>query len=852
MAVHAAAQQRNQGGRRAPFGAGSRPAARAAGPPTHPVPPRRAPHDGLRQDLSGVPARAGSAPSDRTGIPAALRARMEHALGADFSDVRVRTDSARAAGLGAHAFTRGSAIDVAPGHWAPRTRVGQELLGHELAHVLQQRAGRVASTARLAAARLNDDPALEREADALGARAALAGSPPATAARTPLGPLAAAYGDVIQRQPRRAGGSPADRVIHEMDTPPGAGNYRQAFRILSGLTLARLMSTLTDVEGRGRLDELIANAAEARAPLNQTRLVTAMQVVRQSHGAAMDLRAAEATIAASALPASDKSAMNAYLVPLRPPVPTTSAADQRAAIPPGGPAAIPDAGLATELGYELDPSSRPAPAAAGAPPPARTPWDGRTGAPTEVAARAQMQAQMFTAFDAYLTAFRPRVLAVLTRTQPSVDFTAAPAAAGAAAGAPPPTGVVDIANQARGELERRYAASMDAATATPAQLTARAPMQGSGAGQNIFDPYREADRTALTGSANLANGVAWWLFDNDAPGAAAPAGSRTFATQIKAAHNYSTQDPGAEQFRWSVANAYAAASTLAPNNRRQLIDYRLTGWNEAGPTGFTLLSSFEPGADRNRSELVQRWAIFKSAMHESLHLRAHPRFVAADQGRGTMHEGFVEMFAFATLNTDVLPRARAGSIETLRRTVEGAQSPATPDPTIITDSRTPTQYVAHRQQAERIRDGGTPPGGAAHVGVGEAAVRAAFFEGHVEYLGLAPAGAQLTTLPAAGATALVRIPGGITGLADLARRSGVPRATIVADNPGITSPLPASAVLTGCREHWAVAGETRANVAAQNGVSEADLVRANPDVPLDAVNAWPALTAGQKILIPVH
>ncbi len=61
-----------------------------------------------------------------------------------------------------------------------------------------------------------------------------------------------------------------------------------------------------------------------------------------------------------------------------------------------------------------------------------------------------------------------------------------------------------------------------------------------------------------------------------------------------------------------------------------------------------------------------------------------------------------------------------------------------------------------------------------------------------------------------------------------------------------------NAVLAGCREHWVVAGETRAKIAAQNGVAEADLVRANPDIPMDVVNEWPALAAGQKILIPVH
>ena len=47
--------------------------------------------------------------------------------------------------------------------------------------------------------------------------------------------------------------------------------------------------------------------------------------------------------------------------------------------------------------------------------------------------------------------------------------------------------------------------------------------------------------------------------------------------------------------------------------------------------------------------------------------------------------------------------------------------------------------------------------------------------------------------------------------------------------------------------------EQRRHIAAQHGVSEADLVRANPGIPINkATNAWHTLTIGQKILIPKH
>lgn len=814
-------------------------------------------------------------PCDPTGMPGRLRAKMESALAADFSEVRIRKASKRALELRARAFTQGNEIHMAPGHWAPETAQGQELLGHELGHVLQQRSGRVTATAQFVAMGLNDDPALEREAAALGARVAHAEDGHANVASQARSlPLAARLSGAahqnskgpIQRTPFGPPGGIHDLLLDEFSRDTGTPRDRASahdaaytswlsVRRLDRLTIEELLATLTSLEASGQLNTLISNSSVVSSPRYE-RVMTAMQVVRRSRGAGANPQTALATVATSGLPAAEQLAMTHYVR-----VPTTHGADQRAAIAPGGAAAIPDADLTREIGYELDPSSRPAPVLppvpvgppgapkpAPPPPPARIPWDGTTGSPTEAAARATMQAELFQAYDAYLNNKLAETQARLI--QPRVAFTAPAAPAGAA---PPPTGVVDIANQARAVLETRYGTSMDATATTPAQLSDRAVRQASGPGQNIFDASSEADRSTMTNSPDLAPGVAWWLFQNDVPGAAGAAGTRRFATEILAAHHYSTQDAGATQFRWQVANAYAAASTLAPNNRRRLIDYRMTGWSERGESGITLQSSFDPGANRNRAELVQRWTIFQTATHESLHLREHPAFRTARQGRGTLQEGFVEMFTIATLNTDVLPRARAGSVEPLRRTVEGALSPANPDATIITNRVTPTQYVEHRAQAERIRDGGTPAGGAPHTGIGEAAVRAAFFQGHVEYLGLAPAGSQLAGLPAAGAAWPTRIPGGIAGLDDLARRTGVPRSTIERDNPGITDALPPTAMLAGCREHWVVAGETRANIAMQNGVAEAELVRANPDIPLDAAtSAWSGLTVGQKILIPVH
>ncbi|HEU4511087.1 MAG TPA: DUF4157 domain-containing protein [Pyrinomonadaceae bacterium] len=69
------------------------------------------------------------------------KTRLQSAFGADFSDVRVHTDGTAqqlADGLNAHAFTIGSDIAFGPGEYRPGTVVGDALIAHELAHVVQQ------------------------------------------------------------------------------------------------------------------------------------------------------------------------------------------------------------------------------------------------------------------------------------------------------------------------------------------------------------------------------------------------------------------------------------------------------------------------------------------------------------------------------------------------------------------------------------------------------------------------------------------------------------------------------------------------------------------------------------------
>ncbi|MBL9105360.1 MAG: DUF4157 domain-containing protein [Myxococcales bacterium] len=95
-----------------------------------------------------------------TGLPGDLQSALEARGGVSLAGVRVHHDSPEPARHGALAFTRGGDIHLG---------VGQARhLEHEAWHAVQQAQGRVPATGAIHGQALNDDPALEREADGGG------------------------------------------------------------------------------------------------------------------------------------------------------------------------------------------------------------------------------------------------------------------------------------------------------------------------------------------------------------------------------------------------------------------------------------------------------------------------------------------------------------------------------------------------------------------------------------------------------------------------------------------------------------------------------------------------------------
>lgn len=102
--------------------------------------------------------------SNNTGLPDQLKNGIESLSGMSMDHVKVHYHSEKPAQLNAHAYAQGSEIHIGPGQ--------QQHLPHEAWHVVQQAQGRVKPTMQMKeAVPVNDDVALEAEADLMGKRA---------------------------------------------------------------------------------------------------------------------------------------------------------------------------------------------------------------------------------------------------------------------------------------------------------------------------------------------------------------------------------------------------------------------------------------------------------------------------------------------------------------------------------------------------------------------------------------------------------------------------------------------------------------------------------------------------------
>ncbi|MFV0402292.1 MAG: DUF4157 domain-containing protein [Oscillospiraceae bacterium] len=140
-------------------------------------------------------ARQGGTLSDWIGgkksleLPGGVRGKMEGAFGADLGGLKL-FESPEVGKRGFNALSQGNQIGFDRGAFSPSTRQGQELLGHELSHVVSQAKGQAPRAAGRAAVQ---EPSFEARADAEGTRAArgdVLGGPQTTTISTFSTPVA--------------------------------------------------------------------------------------------------------------------------------------------------------------------------------------------------------------------------------------------------------------------------------------------------------------------------------------------------------------------------------------------------------------------------------------------------------------------------------------------------------------------------------------------------------------------------------------------------------------------------------------------------------------------------------------
>ena len=144
-----------------------------------------------KADIANNAAQRAEAPRpNNTGMPDNLKAGIESLSGFSMDDVRVHYNSSKPATVQALAYTQGTDIHVAPGQ--------EKHLPHEAWHVAQQMAGRVSPTTNINGMPVNDNAALEHEADVMGEMAVQKKMVSKTAQRVVLNKIIQRNGDPLK------------------------------------------------------------------------------------------------------------------------------------------------------------------------------------------------------------------------------------------------------------------------------------------------------------------------------------------------------------------------------------------------------------------------------------------------------------------------------------------------------------------------------------------------------------------------------------------------------------------------------------------------------------------------------
>jgi LysM repeat protein len=277
------------------------------------------------------------------------------------------------------------------------------------------------------------------------------------------------------------------------------------------------------------------------------------------------------------------------------------------------------------------------------------------------------------------------------------------------------------------------------------------------------------------------------------------------------------------------------------------IDDAIHSWPAEAGTATVFI---QPFADPKADMRTIRWDLFTTLLHEMMHKVAHPNFERTAQAIGGtaqkyMTEGFADLMRHDLWDGPGGLAARIASKAgaALRKRVEGGTFPY--DASKVDYHPDYTEVAQARKIAKAV---------------GMRNCKAAFFLGHTELLGIGKGTG--TTAPLAGLaewapednrdTQIYVSQAGDTP-ASISTKTGVPVSSLKRENPrdmagGADPPSGSRIAALGIRYVRAIAGETLASVARQNGVTVAALAAAN-GFPAAAPDTTP-IVAGRRLLIP--
>jgi peptidoglycan hydrolase-like protein with peptidoglycan-binding domain len=279
----------------------------------------------------------------------------------------------------------------------------------------------------------------------------------------------------------------------------------------------------------------------------------------------------------------------------------------------------------------------------------------------------------------------------------------------------------------------------------------------------------------------------------------------------------------------------------------------IQAWPAEAGTGTVFLQLRDTGYQ----DRVGMWGLFGTLIHEFMHLAAHPTYSAAAEAiggaaRDVLVEGMDEHMTTQAWNAI---RPTIAGDRALRQAVEGS---------FFHEPVNAADYVAGSAIDRRILDNhysSMSQADAIAARVGEPNVRAAYFMGHVEAIGLGPStrGAfPLTGLaswtPGTGGTPdRYPVPAGGETVQEVRDRTGVAEVKDATDRVWAEAShrFAAGTVLhlTGVRWHTAIAEDTRGQIATQHAIDQAALERANH---LTVAPPSTVVAVGTVLVIPVR